>query len=72
MCIFEESISMMKNKTGLGVVLGAIIGAGLTWLFTSKEGKELVAKTKEKASELADEISKRLASAPHKKSEDNG
>lgn len=62
----------MKNKTGISFVLGAIIGAGIAWLFTSKEGKEVLEKTKEKANQLADEINKRLASLQQEKTEDNG
>lgn len=62
----------MKNKTGLSLVLGAIIGAGIAWLFTSKEGKELVEKTKEKANDLAGEIKKRVTALQQEKTEDNG
>ena len=62
----------MKNKTGLSFVLGAIIGAGITWLFTSKEGKELLEKAKGKANDLGDEIKKQLTSLQHDKTENNG
>ncbi|MES2780959.1 MAG: YtxH domain-containing protein [Bacteroidota bacterium] len=62
----------MKNKTGLSFILGAFIGAGIAWLFTSKEGKELVEKAKGKANDLAGEIKKQLASLQQEKTEENG
>lgn len=62
----------MKNKTGLSFLLGAIIGAGIAWLFTSKEGKELVERAKVKANDLADEIKKGVTSLQQEKTEDNG
>ena len=62
----------MKNKAGLSFVLGAIIGAGITWLFTSKEGKEWVEKAKEKANDLGDEMKKQLATLQKEKTENNG
>lgn len=63
---------MMKNKTGLSFVLGAIIGAAITWLYTSKEGKQLVAKAKNKVDDLGDEINKMVNSLQNKKTNENG
>lgn len=63
---------MMKNKTGLSFVLGAIIAAAITWLFTSKEGKQLVAKAKNNVDDLGDEINKMVNSLQNKKTNENG
>ncbi len=35
---------------------GAAVGAGLTWLFTTDDGKELLDKLKEKAVDFKDEL----------------
>lgn len=43
------------------LLVGATIGAGLTWLFTSDEGKELVNKIKDKATDLKDELEKKAS-----------
>lgn len=42
----------MKNNGWLTFIAGAIVGAGITWLFTSKEGKEMVQQMKEKGNDL--------------------
>lgn len=47
----------------LSLLVGATIGAGLAWLFTSDEGKELVNKMKDKVSDLKDELEKDLKKA---------
>lgn len=41
----------MKQSNWLSFLLGALAGAGITWLFTSKEGKAWLAKMQEKGSE---------------------
>jgi len=51
----------MKNKNMFSLLVGATIGAGLTWLFTSDEGKELVNKIKDKATDLKDELEKKAS-----------
>jgi len=48
----------MKGKDIGSILLGAAIGAGLVWLFTSDEGKELVNKMKDKVSDLKDDLEK--------------
>ena len=56
----------MKGKdTGL-LILGAAIGAGLVWLFTSDDGKELISKIKDKAANLKDELENEMKSASEK------
>lgn len=35
---------------------GAAVGAGLTWLFTSDDGKELLNKLKEKVGDLKEDL----------------
>ena len=35
---------------------GAAVGAGLTWLFTTDDGKELLNKLKEKAGDLKEDL----------------
>jgi gas vesicle protein len=45
----------MKNNGWLGFIAGALVGAGIAWLFTSKEGKELREKIKSKGEDLKDE-----------------
>ncbi len=44
----------MKKNGWLTFIAGAAVGAGITWLFTSKEGKEMVQKMKEKGNDLKD------------------
>ncbi len=45
-----------QNKNLLTFLFGAAIGAAVTWLFTSEEGKKIVAETKEKAKEWKEEL----------------
>lgn len=52
----------MKDKSFINFAAGALIGAGITWLFSSKEGKQLVDKLKTKAVDLADEFKKESSS----------
>jgi gas vesicle protein len=61
--IFENNFKNMKSKDIGSILLGAAIGAGLIWLFTSDDGKELISKIKEKASDLKDELEKDLKKA---------
>lgn len=61
----------MKNKSGLSFLVGAAIGAFLTWLFTSKQGKELREKAKEKVADLTDEIKQKVASLQDEKTPGN-
>ncbi len=53
----------MKNKDIASFLVGAALGAGLAWLFTSDEGKELVNKMKEKASALKDNLEEEISKA---------
>jgi gas vesicle protein len=62
----------MKNQTGISFALGAIIGAGITWLFTSKEGKEMLKQVKKKSEDLGEEIRSRISSMQNEESEENG
>lgn len=39
---------------------GALIGAGLTWLFTSKEGKEWLQKVKTGGEDFKDDLLKEI------------
>jgi gas vesicle protein len=59
--IFDETLFEMKNKSGLNFLLGAAVGAFITWLFTSKQGKELRDKAQETISDLTDEIKQKVA-----------
>ncbi len=45
-----------QNKNVLTFLFGAAIGAAVTWLFTSEDGKKIVAETKEKAKQWKDEL----------------
>ena len=48
----------MKNKSWITFLSGALLGAGLTWLFTSKDGKALVQKMKKGGEDLKDHLLK--------------
>ena len=50
----------MKSRNLITFMAGAAVGAGLLWLFSSDEGKELLTKLKDKASHLKDELEKDL------------
>ena len=45
-----------QNKNLLTFLFGAAIGATVAWLFTSEDGKKIVAETKKKAKNLKDEV----------------
>ena len=51
----------MKNNSWFTFITGALIGAGITWLFTSKEGKEMVATLKSKGEDLKADTAEKLA-----------
>jgi gas vesicle protein len=51
----------MKNNSWFTFITGALVGAGITWLFTSKEGKEMVAKMKSKGEDLKADTAEKLA-----------
>ncbi len=51
-----------QNKNLLTFLFGAAIGAAVTWLFTSEEGKKIVAETKEKAKEWKEELADKFNS----------
>jgi 2-keto-3-deoxy-galactonokinase len=51
----------MKNNHWFSFLSGALIGAGITWLLTSKEGKEVVGKITSKGNELKDKLADELA-----------
>ncbi len=53
--------SDMKNNHWLSFLTGALVGAGVTWLLTSKEGKEMVSKLSSKGKELKDKVEEELA-----------
>ncbi len=48
----------MKNKSWITFLSGALLGAGLTWLFTSKEGKAWIQKMKTGGEDLKDQLLK--------------
>jgi gas vesicle protein len=48
----------MKNNGWIGFIAGALVGAGIAWLFTSKEGKELLEKVNDKGGDLKDKAEK--------------
>ena len=50
----------MKNNHWLSFLSGALIGAGITWLLTSKEGKEVVDKVTTKGKDLKDKMAEEL------------
>jgi hypothetical protein len=56
----KKVISVMKNNHWLSFVSGALIGAGITWLLTSGEGKEVVDKVTAKGKDLKDKITAEL------------
>lgn len=45
----------MKDRNWVYFVLGALAGAGITWLLTSEDGKEVVKKGMDKLKALAEE-----------------
>lgn len=51
----------MSDKKNLWpFLLGAAVGAGITWLFVSKEGKETLSHLKKKADEMKDDVNEWL------------
>ena len=51
----------MSDKKNLWpFLLGAAVGAGITWLFASKEGKETLSNLKKKADEMKDNVNEWL------------
>jgi hypothetical protein len=59
--IFDKSLFGMKNNHWLSFLGGALVGAGITWLLTSKEGKEVVDKVTTKGKDLKDKVAEELA-----------
>ena len=51
----------MKNNHWLSFLGGALVGAGITWLLTSKEGKEVIDKVTIKGKDLKDKVAEELA-----------
>ena len=49
-----------QNKNLLTFLFGAAIGAAAVWLFTSEDGKKIVAETKEKAKKWKDELGEKF------------
>ena len=47
-----------QNKNLLTFLFGAAIGAAVAWLFTSEDGKKIVAETKEKVREAVVDLLK--------------
>ncbi|MCU0440942.1 MAG: YtxH domain-containing protein [Bacteroidia bacterium] len=50
----------IKSNSVLTFVAGVLAGAGITWLLTSKEGKEATNKIKEKGKAIADDLANEL------------
>jgi gas vesicle protein len=50
-----------SSKNLITFVLGAAVGAGIAYLFLSDDGKEILAKLKDKASTLTDELGGEIA-----------
>jgi gas vesicle protein len=62
--IFEYKITQtMKGKDVGFFLLGAAVGAGIAWLFTSNEGKELLIKAKDIADEWKEDLDEAIAKA---------
>lgn len=60
--VSSKKVSLsMKNNHWLSFLGGALLGAGITWLLTSKEGKEVVDKLTEKGKDLKDKVAEELA-----------
>ncbi len=51
-----------QNKNLLTFLFGAAVGAAVAWLFTSEEGKKIVAETKDKAKQWTGEMKEKLNS----------
>jgi hypothetical protein len=49
-------VDCMKQKNLITFLGGALVGAGLTWLFTSKEGKEWLQKFKSGSADLKSKL----------------
>lgn len=49
-----------QNKNILTFLFGAAIGAAITWLFTSEDGKKIVAESKEKAKQWKDDLKDKM------------
>jgi gas vesicle protein len=49
-----------QNKNLLTFLFGAAIGAAITWLFTSEDGKKIITDTKEKSKKIRDEVLQRM------------
>jgi hypothetical protein len=56
----------MKNSGWIPFISGALIGAGITWLFTSKEGKEIVEQIGGKGKDLKGKLDEELADLQEK------
>jgi len=51
----------MSDKKNLWpFLLGVAVGAGITWLFAGKEGKETLSHLKKKADEMKDDVNEWL------------
>lgn len=46
----------MKSNSIVAFITGALAGAGITWLLTSKEGKEATDKLKEQGKKVVDQL----------------
>jgi hypothetical protein len=53
----------MNQRNLLLFLAGALVGAGVTWLFTSEEGKNLMAELESKAKDLRDDLEKEISKA---------
>ncbi len=56
----NSEIMSIKSNSVLTFVAGVLAGAGITWLLTSKEGKEATNKIKEKGKAIADDLANEL------------
>ena len=50
-----------SSKNLISFVLGAAVGAGIAYLFLSDDGKEIISKLKDKASNLTDEVGSEIS-----------
>lgn len=57
----KREIIGMKSNSIVAFVAGVLAGAGITWLLTSKEGKEATSRIKEKGKAIADDLASEIS-----------
>jgi hypothetical protein len=54
-------ICRMKKNSWLTFIAGAAVGAGITWLLSSKEGKQIIEQLSDKGNDLKNKAEEELA-----------